>query len=185
MGKEYILVFSKIEKKVLMKYFWYRVKKYGYINRERMIIKMNENNELLTYIYQNAKMGENSCTNLIKSLNGKDNKIKKVVEEELKGYEEFVKKALKLLKKHKIEEPKEKGVIADFMSKMGINMELMKDNSDARVADMLTKGFTMGNVDIQKKIDRFEKEVDKDILKLAKDLLEFGKKEIEVLKEYL
>ena len=61
----------------------------------------------------------------------------------------------------------------------------MKDNSDARVADMLTKGFTMGNVDIQKKIDRFEKEVDKDILKLAKDLLDFGKKEIAVLKEYL
>ena len=29
---------------------------------------------------------------------GKDNKIKKVVEEELKGYEEFVKKALKLLR---------------------------------------------------------------------------------------
>ena len=41
---------------------------------------MNENNELLTYIYQNAKMGVTSCTNLIKMLNGKDNKIKKIVE---------------------------------------------------------------------------------------------------------
>ena len=112
-------------------------------------------------------------------------RLKKIVEGELKGYEEFVKKSEKLLKKNKIEEPKEKGVMADLMSKMGMNMELMKDNSDARIADMLTKGFTMGNVDIEKKIDRFEGDADKEILKLAKELLDFGKKNIEILKPYL
>lgn len=145
---------------------------------------MNENTELLEFIYQNASMGVKSCTNLIKILNTKDNKIKKIVEGELKGYESFVKKSEKLLKKYKVE-PKEKGVMADFMSKMGMNMEMMKDNSDARIADMLTKGFTMGNVDISKKIDRFEGDADKDILKLAKDLLKFGNENIELLKPYL
>lgn len=145
---------------------------------------MNENNELLEYIYQNSKMGVKSCTNLINILNTKDNKIKKIVEGELKGYEEFVKKSEKLLKKHKVE-PKEKGVMSDIMSKIGMNMEMMKDNSDAKVADMLTKGFTMGNVDIAKKIDRYEKDADKDILALAKELLDFGKKNIEILKPYL
>lgn len=145
---------------------------------------MNENNELLEFIYQNATMGVKSCTNLINILNGKDNKIKKIVEGELKGYENFVKKSEKLLKKHKVE-PKEKGIMSDIMSKMGMNMEMMKDNSDARVADMLTKGFTMGNVDISKKIDRFEKDADKDILALAKDLLKFGNENIELLKPYL
>ena len=64
-------------------------------------------------------------------------------------------------------------------------MEMMKDNSDARVADMLIKGFTMGNVDISKKIDRFSKDADKDILDLAKELLKFGEKNIELLKPYL
>ena len=68
---------------------------------------------------------------------------------------------------------------------MGMNMELMKDNSDARIADMLTKGFTMGNIDITKKIDRFEDDADKEILKLANELLEFGKTNIELLKPYL
>lgn len=145
---------------------------------------MNENAELLEFIYQNASMGVKSCTNLIKILNTKDNKIKKIVEGELKGYENFVKKSEKLLKKYKVE-PKEKGVMADLMSKMGMNMEMMKDNSDARIADMLTKGFTMGNVDISKKIDRFEGDADKDILKLAKDLLKFGNENIELLKPYL
>ena len=50
---------------------------------------------------------------------------------------------------------------------------------------MLTKGFTMGNIDIQKKIDRFEDDADKEILKLAKELLEFGKVNIDLLKPYL
>lgn len=146
---------------------------------------MNENNELLTFIYQNAKMGVTSCTDLIRILNTKDNKIKKVVEGELKGYENFVKKAEKLLKQNKIEEPKDKGIMVDLMTKMGMNMELMKDNSDSRIADMLIKGFTMGNIDIEKKIDRFENDADKDILKLAKELLEFGKVNIDLLKPYL
>ena len=46
---------------------------------------MNENNELLTYIYQNAKMGVKSCTNLINLLNGKDNKIKKNSRRRIEG----------------------------------------------------------------------------------------------------
>ena len=145
---------------------------------------MDENIELLQYIYQNCDMGVKSCTSLINILNGKDNKIKKIVEGELKGYENYLKRAKKLLKKHKVE-PKEKGIMSDIMSKMGMNMEMMKDNSDARVADMLTKGFTMGNVDISKKIDRFEGDADKDILELAKELLKFGKENIDFLKPYL
>ena len=81
--------------------------------------------------------------------------------------------------------PKDKGIISNVMSKMGIDMEMIKDNSDARIADMLTKGFTMGNVDIEKKIDRYEGDCDKNIIKLARELLEFGKANIDFLKPYL
>ena len=145
---------------------------------------MNENNELLLYIYENASMGAKSTTTLIRTINNKDNKIKKILEGQLKGYENFVKDSEKLLKKYKVEK-KEKGFIADISSYMGIKMEMLKDNSDARVADMLTKGFTMGNLDITKKIDMYEKDADKDILNLAKKLLDFGKENIELLKPYL
>jgi len=145
---------------------------------------MNENSELLLYIYQNATMGVKSMTNLIRIINDKDNKIKKIVEGQLKGYERFVSDSEKLLKKYKIK-PKDKGVMADISSFMGMRFEMMKDNSDSRVADMITKGFTMGNIDIAKKIDRYEDDAEKDILDLAKELLEFGKKNIELLKPYL
>ena len=145
---------------------------------------MNENNELLLYIYENADMGVKSTTTLIRTINGKDNKIKKVLDGELKGYENFLKKSEKLLKKYKMEK-KTKGIMADMGSFMGIKMEMLKDNSDARVADMLTKGFTMGNIDITKKIDMYKDDAEKDILDLAKELLEFGKANIEYLKPYL
>ena len=52
---------------------------------------MNENVEILEYIYQNAKMGAENLTSLIKILNEKNNKIKKIIEEELKEYENFIK----------------------------------------------------------------------------------------------
>lgn len=145
---------------------------------------MNENNELLMYIYQNVDMGVKATTHLINLLNKKDNKIKSIVEGQLKGYENFLKESKKLLKKNKIE-PKEKGILTDLGSSIGMNIEFMKDNSDTRIADMLIKGFTMGNLDIDKRINSFSGDADKKILKLAKDLKKFGEENIELLKPYL
>ena len=145
---------------------------------------MNENNELLMYIYKNADMGVKSTTKLIKLLNTSDNKIKKVVEGELKGYENFLKKAKAMLKKNKVT-PKGSSIIADISSAFAMDMEFMKDNSDAKIADILIRGFTMGNIDIDKKIEKYKDDADKDILKLAKELKRFGEINIELLQPYL
>ena len=145
---------------------------------------MNENNELLMFIYKNADMGVKSTTKLIRLLNTRDNKIKNVVEGELKGYENFLKKSKVLLKKNKVE-PKGVGVVADISSSIAMDMEFMKDNSDAKIADILIRGFTMGNIEIDKKIEKFKEDADKDILKLAKDLKKFGEINIDLLKPYL
>ena len=146
--------------------------------------KMNENNELLMYIYKNADMGVKSTTKLIRLLNTRDNKIKKVVEGELKGYENFLKRAKALLKKHKVS-PKGTSIVAEISSSITMDMEFMKDNSDAKIADILIRGFTMGNIDIDKKIEKYKEDADKDILKLAKELKRFGEINIELLQPYL
>ena len=52
---------------------------------------MNENLELLECIYQNADMGVKSLTQLLNDIKEKDNKIKALVSEEVKGYEKFLK----------------------------------------------------------------------------------------------
>ncbi|MDO5569770.1 MAG: hypothetical protein Q4G04_06720 [bacterium] len=145
---------------------------------------MNENIELVECIYKNAKMGCETITCLLNTIKTKDNKIKQVIEKELKMYEEYVKKSQSLLKKYKAF-PKEEPFMAKMGATMGIKCEMMKDNSDARIADMLTKGITMGVVDMTKKIDNYKDIVEKEALRLAKDFLKQQNKEIEALKPYL
>ena len=145
---------------------------------------MNENIELLNYIHEDSQMGITSLTTPIRKLNNKDNKIKKIVEAELKGYEQFQKDSEKLLKKYKVE-IMDASMMAKTMSTMKLNFEVMKDNSDAKIADILTKGFTMGTIDMNKKIETYKDDVRKDILKLAQNFLKFQNENIEILKEYL
>ena len=145
---------------------------------------METENELLLYIYQDSKMATTNLTTLLTTINNKDNKIKKTIEEILTEYEKYLKESEKLLKKQDIE-PKEKSIIANFSSKMGIKSEIAKDNSDSRIADMLIKGLSMGSIDMQKKIDNFKDITDKKIIDLAKKLKSFQEKQIEELKKYL
>ena len=145
---------------------------------------MDENLELLEYIYKNAEMGAFSLTTLIDLLNGKENKIKKTVEEEIKGYEKYLKESKKLIEKHKYE-LKETGMMAKMGATMGIKKETKCDNSDAAIAHMIIEGLTMGVVDISTKINNYKKSADKKIIKLAEDFLKFQEDEIEKLKSFL
>ena len=145
---------------------------------------MDENIELLEYIYKNSEMGVYSCEKLIKDINNKENKIKKPLEGILKGYENYKKDSKNLINKNKYE-LKKSPLIAKISSSVQMKMEVAKDNSDSAIAKLLTQGLTMGSVDISAKIDRYEKDADKKILKLAKDYLKFQKESIDFLKDYL
>ena len=112
---------------------------------------MNENNELLMHVYKTVTMGVESTTNLLKALKERDNKIKGLVEDELKEYEVFVKESERLLKKNKIELEKP-SIVTRISSNIGIMMETMKDNSDSAIASMLSEGFTMGINEMNNKI---------------------------------
>lgn len=145
---------------------------------------MNENEEILEYIYQTSNMGMQSTKDLINSLKGKDNKIKKLVEEIEKNYEKYAKETEKLLNRQELK-AKPIGMMAKAMSKMSINKEMISDNSDANIADMLIQGLTTGNLELSKHIDNYEKTADKKIINLAKNLKKFGEEYIEKLKNYL
>ena len=145
---------------------------------------MNENNEMLEYIYKASNIGKTSCENLLNELKEKDNKIKRLLEEINKEYEHYEKESYKLLKKSKAE-PKSAGILMDMMNKMGIKKEVKNDNSDASIAGTLIEGLTMGNIEIEKRITNFDKEVDKKILNIAKNFKKFGESYIEKLKSYL
>ena len=145
---------------------------------------MDENIELLTYLYQDSDMALSSLTLLINKINKKDNKIKKIVEGIIKGYERYLKELKKYIKDNNYD-IETKPIIAKVGAYFGINMEIMKDNSDSRIADMLIQGLTMGVLNVTKKIDTYKGDVNKDIIKLAKEFKCFQQEAINMLKKYL
>ena len=145
---------------------------------------MDENNELLTHINKDANMAVLSLTNLMKEIKTKENKIKTLVETEIKCYEEFVKKSKKLLKKEDLKEPEE-SLMAKMGVTLGVKKEVLMDNSDASLAHMITEGLTMGIVNMETKIKSYKDKVDKKTLSLAKDFLKFQECEVEKLKKYM
>ena len=145
---------------------------------------MNENMELLNFVYENAEMGVHTLNNLSDILRKKDNKIKGLIEDELKEYNNFLKESEKLLKKNKLGY-KKTNLMSKISSKMGIAMETMKDNSDSAIASMVIEGLTMGIVEMETKIESYKKIVDKKILKLSNKFLKFQEEEIEKLKTFM
>ena len=145
---------------------------------------MNENCELLESIYKDAAMATYTLEELLKELNGKDNKIIKPCEDILKGYERYRDETKeKLLKLDS--ELKEKSIMTKIGAKLGIMKEVITDNSDASIADMLIKGISMGSIDTEKKIGAYKENVDKDNIKWAKDFYQFQQDNIKALKKFL
>lgn len=136
------------------------------------------------HIYETCDMGVKSTTKLIDLLRDKDNKIKKLLEDELKEYEKYLVKSEKLLKKNKVE-PESAGMMAEMMAKMSMKMDVKKDNSDSNIAGILTEGFTMGIINMNKKIEAYKDDCDNSIIELATDIVKFQEKEIKNLKSYL
>lgn len=149
---------------------------------------MSNQDELILYLCENVKMGLSSTTKIIKILKNKDNKIKKVLESYIKTYEHYLKMAKDLKQKYNVKTTKNK-----FMQKLMANTmmeeEIKRDNSDSKIANILVRGFTMGEIDLEKRIKDFVNNLDKkeksDILELAKDLHAFNKNSIVELKDYL
>lgn len=145
---------------------------------------MNENNELIVLIHENTKMGMTSTKKLMDLIKDKDNKIKFVLEEQLQRYETFYKKCKKLIKEENVKIPSS-GLLKNLTANTAMKMEVSKDNSDSKIASIMTRGFSMGNIELEAKIKEYKKEASKEAINLASDVLKFGEEQIEILKNYL
>lgn len=145
---------------------------------------MNENNELMMHVYKAADMGVSSTKSVLENIRTKENKIKHVLESELKEYEKFLNISKELLTNEDIT-PKGSSVFTKLSSDMGIMMNTMKDNSDASIAAMLIEGMTMGITTMESKVKNYKSVCEKKILEIAEDFLEFQKEEVDKLKEFM
>lgn len=149
-----------------------------------MVNEMKEKNELLMHIYKVSYMGEYSTNKLLMNLKNRENKIKNLLENELKEYEYYKKKSEKYILKEKLELPST-NIMTKMSSSLGIMIETLKDNSDTSIASMLIEGFTMGIIEMKSKIEDYKNIESKKVLKLAKELLKYQQKEIDNLKAFM
>lgn len=145
---------------------------------------MQEKYEIVEHIHSDSAMAVHSIEKLIDKLKDKDNKIKSYIEEILEKYKEFESDSRKILEDND-KEISEPSFMAKMGSSMGISKEVKSDNSDSAIADMLIEGISMGSIEMEKKLNEYEKDLDKEHKKMAKDFLKFQEKTIDHLKEYL
>ncbi|MBR1385939.1 MAG: hypothetical protein IJ568_03820 [Bacilli bacterium] len=145
---------------------------------------MDETNELLELIYQDTYMASKNLEVLLQEIKYKDNKIKGSIEDILKEYEKYLKITKKLLKSNKVK-PRKVNRFALMGAKMKMKKDVKSDNSDSKISDIIIQGLVMGVIDINKRLDNYKKDVNKDVLKLTNDLLKFQQNSIDSLKEYL
>ncbi len=145
---------------------------------------MNENNELILHLYKSAEMGVYSTTCLVNALKNKENKIKHVLESELKEYESFLKLSEKILKRNKIS-IEGSSLMSKISSNLGVRFETLKDNSDSAIAEMLIEGFTMGVLEMNTKIDKYKHIAKKKYLSICKDFMKFQENEAVKLKAFI
>lgn len=137
--------------------------------------------ELEQQIYKDSNMSIYSLTKLLEDLKEKDNKIKGVIKDIIKGYERYKKDSQKVLTDNKIELSK-LGVMPKMGVSMGIKTHVKDDNSDSAMAKMLIEGISMGSLDIKKYLNENGKDVD---IALAKDFYQFQNEVIDSLKKFL
>lgn len=145
---------------------------------------MESNNELLLHIYETADMGIKSMTKLLNILKKKDNKIKKEINSELKEYECIFEEAKKILEKEGIKKVGA-NIIASITANSTMSMEVDQDNSDANVADILIRGYTMGILEMERKMKDYRGKAEKSTMRLANKLLKFQQESVGILQKYL
>lgn len=142
--------------------------------------RQNKNIIFLNLIYQNAQMGLIDIDTVIKKL--EDSHLAKLVEEQRKEYEKFLKDAKGILIKYGAKE-EEISKLKELSSK--VMAEAMSINkSDKEIAKMMMEGNQKGVLEITAELNQYNGE-DEEILNLAKRLLEAEEHNREEFKQYL
>lgn len=142
---------------------------------------MNQNAELLNFIYQNSQMGIEALQKLVSITT--DSEFNKCLQSQLDEYKLINSKAVKKLNENGYDE-KGIGTLTKIQSYIMLNIQTMMDKSPSHIAEMLITGSTMGTIDAIKNIKKY-KDAEPSILELMNDLKKFEENNIEQLKAFL
>ena len=141
---------------------------------------MNEDLELLNYIYQNAKMGITGINDIQKYIEDID--LKNYVLEQLSDYQKVCNEAIELLIQRGSKE-KDINSFAKISSYIMANMKSMTDNSPSNLAKMLIEGSNKGIIEITKHLNEYQN-ISEEVKSLATNLLNIEEKNLDRLKKF-
>lgn len=139
------------------------------------------NSDLLIAIYQNILTARQSISNVIEKVH--DSKLKKELDSQFNSYTPLKEKCEKLAMQNKIDI-----VDNNFFEKakmwMSVNMSILLDKSNRKIASIMIFGTTMGVIDLICVLSDCKK-CSKEFLALANELKELEEQNIERVKPYL
>ena len=137
--------------------------------------------QVLGDLYKNVTMCKHSIKVLIAHV--KDNELAKTLINQTDKYDEFAKKCEDLADRLKLKiEPVSKMLVC--MSKTGIKMKMVADNSQTNVLKVMLNGTFMGVIDLHILLSH-NKNAQSEVLLLGKEILNYQEERIEKLKQAL
>lgn len=142
---------------------------------------MNQNAELLNFVYQNAQMGVETIHQILKVTEHEG--LKKQLEKQMKEYESFQKEAGKLLEENGYDE---KGVrsFEKIRAYLMVNLQTMTDRTTSHIAQMMMIGSNMGVIQAVKNLRKYEN-VQKNVKNLMERLQKKEEENLESMKAFL
>ena len=142
---------------------------------------MDQNADLLNYIYQNSQMGI-STTKQLENVTG-DSDFSTQLHSQRREYTKVNRKAAKMLHQYG---HTEQGLsrMTQTSSTMTIGAKTLLDRSPSHISDMMIQGSTRGIIDMTRQMKRHPY-ANFEILRLADHLVRLEQSNIEELKYYL
>ena len=143
---------------------------------------MNQNAELLNFIYQNSQMGVSTISQLLKIAKD-DAAFKSQLQTQFEEYNEVHEEAKQKLNANGYDE---KGITAleKLKTYLMINMQTLTDKSSSHIAEMLIIGSNMGVLDAVKNLKKYPA-AEIDIRELMQKLVKIEENNVQQLKKLL
>ncbi|NLN81337.1 MAG: hypothetical protein GX136_02135 [Clostridiales bacterium] len=142
---------------------------------------MNQNAEMLNFIYQNSQMGVETIEHLASIV--EDEGFKRHLQSKYRGYEEIHRTARKMLNENGYDE-KGIGSFEKIRTYLMINLQTLTDKTPSHIAEMLIIGSNMGVINAIRNIRKYN-DAEPQIVGLMEKLREFEENNIRQLKAYL
>ena len=141
----------------------------------------DQNIDMLSAVYQNAKMGVDSIDYIFPRIQNKN--LKRDLTAQMSGYLQFINRA-----SSKFEDmnhnPGDFAAISKMPSLAYMKLKMYIDNSESHIAEMMIENSTMGMIEAQRTFNRY-KNLDCEVSQLGCETIYFEQKNINKLRNYL